>query len=51
MLFIPISWTEKQGADGLKTLAEGHTAMQMQMTLVLSSSLYITASHSALGGW
>lgn len=24
MLFIPISWTKKQGADGLKPLAEGY---------------------------
>ena len=24
MLFIPISWTKMQGADGLKALAEGY---------------------------
>lgn len=42
--FILISWTGKQNADGLKTLAEGHAVALMTMTLVLTAFLYVRVS-------
>lgn len=42
--FVLISWTGKQSADGFKTLAEGHAATLMTMTLVLTAFLYVRVS-------